>query len=161
MELLPAVRRYLLSSNTVVSLVSDRVWKWDEDGSVEGTGQRAIVLNQGPGWAGPDPVQSSEFPTLQVDAIADHDRGPGGEIDTRNGEDKAMGLIRAVIPLFRYPAMRGEWIGAFGSHAGLLVISSQLWAHPRFIRGADAHPPNAGETVRCRIVFALNVAPHG
>ena len=132
---------------------------------IDGTGRAAVVLTRGPGWASPDQVQSTEYPRLFVDSLADPTRGPAGEIMVQDGEDRAFALAMTIRPWFRYPRLRGERMGSFGSRPGLLVISSQQWAEPRLIRASDYHTilerKQAGDVVAVRTEYALEVVHDG
>lgn len=154
-EVATAARRYLLGLADVASLVQQRVYKYALDVPVDGTGQAAVVVHPMPGWATPDPVQSSEFPRLAVDCHADPSRVPGtGEVAVADAEDKAFALARAIIPWFRYPRLWGEWMGGFGSRPGLYVVTTAQWAEPRIVEG---HPGNVGDIRIVRAEFALQV----
>ena len=125
---------------------------------------RAIVINRGPGWAGAGPVNSQRFPRLLVDVTADPSRDATGAITVSDAEDRAFAAAGVVIPLFTFPALRGERIGAVGSNPGLYVISSQLWEAPRLITVADLHGSTVmnqaamGDTKAVRTEFALAIS---
>jgi hypothetical protein len=127
-EVEPAVRRRLLDDLTVRGYVADRVYKHKLDTHVQGTGQRAIVVRTDGGWAQPDEVQTSEFPMLYVDFWADRSRNTAGKATADDAVDNARAVYRAADRLLH--ARRGERWGAFGSHPGLMVVSSARFSEP-------------------------------
>jgi hypothetical protein len=158
MEMETAVRRYLLDHPLSAGAVGRRIYKRRLVETVEGTGLAAIVVDRGPGWATPDAVQSPEFPRLLLDVHADPSRAAGGEIAADDAIDKALGVHRAVKPMFVFPQLRGMRIGGFGSRLGLLVVRCQRYTEPRLL---TPHQAQQGDTVAVRCEYALELAHDG
>jgi len=124
-EVETAVRRMLLADPTVNGYVAGKGYKHRLDDTVEGTGGMAFVVRRTGGWAKPDTVKSAEYPLVEVQCWADHDRTADGGIATANAEEKAWALFRAVDRLMH--GVRGvEW-GRVGDTRGLQVIGSSRW----------------------------------
>jgi len=163
-EVETAARRYLLAQSAVAAYVGTKVFKFKLEELINGSGGAAIVLNRVSSWAGSNPVNSSRFPILAVDVTTDSSRDDLGEITTVDATDKAYAATGVVIPLFTYPSLRGQWIGAVGSNPGLYVISSAMWREPRLIGVGDMHGSTVlneaqiGDTKTVRTEFALQVA---
>ncbi|MFE2751565.1 hypothetical protein ACFXGA_06130 [Actinosynnema sp. NPDC059335] len=128
MEVEPAVRRHLLNDQAVRGYVGDRVYKQHLDEHVQGAGKRAIVLRVDGGWSQPDTVQTSEFPLLYIDFWADRSRDSTGRAVADDAMDNARAVYRVTDPLLH--ARRGERWGSFGTHRGLMVVSSARWSEP-------------------------------
>jgi hypothetical protein len=162
MEIESSIRRYVLGL-PVVAAVGQKVFKFRLEELIDGTGSSAIVINRGAGWASPDPVKSTEFPRLIIDAVSDPTRDDTGAITTSDAADKAFAVARQIIPWFTFPNLRGEYIGAVGSNPGLYVVSSQQWAEPRLISLGDLHGTAVlneqamGDTLTVRTEFALQI----
>ncbi len=99
MEIETALRKYLLSKSPVTGYVGQKVFKFELQEPVAGTGGRAIVVRRVGSWATPDPVMTAEFPLVQVECWADPDRDGDGNVLVSNAVDKALAVQRVVDPL--------------------------------------------------------------
>lgn len=167
MELETAVRRMLLQDDTVAGYVGSKVFKHALETIVDRTGGRAVVVKRAGGWAIPQPVNTQEYPLLQIECWADCDRDENGDVTTRNAIDKAFALYRAIDPLVH--AKRGVTWGAGGSSDGLCVVSAQRWSEPVPVESKDGHStavsgngmndlPPQGESAVVWVRYALVVA---
>lgn len=158
-EVETAFRRLFLDDATIRGYVRDGVYRYRLEERIQGTGGRALVLRPGSAWAAADPVKTSEFPTLEVEAYADPDRDAAGNMTAANAEAKAKALSRAVTNAMANLRIRGTWVGGIGSQRGLYVISCRPWRLPLTISASDEHgpagPESLGETVKVRSVFAI------
>lgn len=162
MEVEAAARRYLLSDATVTGYVGHRVFR-DKLLEPLQPGQMAVVIWRDGGWGAPDPGNTQEYPFLIIDCYADPDRDERGLFTTSNAGTKALGLYRAVDPLFQGPrAPKSDLVGAFGSNPGLLVLSSQRWSEPFKRSAGDLHPGQSereglgdAEVVRTRYAWQV------
>lgn len=157
MEVTSAARRELLAIAEVRGHVGQSVFKWRLDESISGTSGKAIVVSEQAAWATPPERGSSEYPTLWVDCYADPDRNAGGTVATANAEDKALALARVVKR--HWHGIRGVFWGAVGSDRGLQVVSCEFVSR-RVIEAGGQHEDREvmGDTVMCRLVFALHVS---
>ena len=128
MELIPAARRHLNDMEVVAGFVQDRVWKDRLEDLLDGTGQRAIVVKRGGGWAMPQPRNTQEYPLLQIQFWADHQRNDDQTIRVEDGLSSAMAMYRAVDPLLH--GVRDQWWGATSSTTGMWVIGCQRYSEP-------------------------------
>ena len=153
MELETAARRQLLGVPAVTGYVQQKVFKYRLEEMIDSTGGRAVVVRRSGQWSTPDPVQTSEYPVLTVDCYADPTRTPEGEIDQLDAEDKAFAVFRTIDPVFH--ARRNERWGAFGSAAGLLVVSSARWREPSLV-GDQPGEDELGDVVIVRAQYAVH-----
>lgn len=144
MEVETAFRRHLLGDATVQGYVAGKVSKWRLDAPVDQTGGRAIVVERNNGWATPDPVRSMEYPILRVKMYADVDRDDLGAPARANAEEKAWAVYRAVDPAMSNLVLRGTRVGAFGSDAGLMVVSCARRSEPMLVTMKDQHGQMSG-----------------
>lgn len=128
MELIPAARRHLMQMAVVTGFVQDRVWKDRLEDLLDRTGQRAIVVKRGGGWAMAQPRNTQEYPLLQMEFWADHQRHEDGTIANEDGLTSAMAMYRAVDPLLH--GVRDQWWGTTDSSPGLWVIGCQRYGEP-------------------------------
>ena len=157
MQLLTAARKRLLSDPTIDGYVAKKVWKLRLEQQLDGTGGLAVVVSQNGGWVTPDTVQTTKYPLLRIDAVADNSRLPSGEIATLDAVDKAGALQQVIDKLIH--GKRGEiWGGA----NGLLIVSVARWREPVLYTHDDAHggnravgDKNLGDCVYWRTEYAL------
>lgn len=128
MELVTAARKRLLSLPGVTGYVGDKVWKHRREDDIVGTAGRAVVVKDGGGWSRPDPVQSSEYPLLTLECLADADRDGDGNPVGATALEKARALYRVIDPQLH--GARHQWWGTSATNPGLLVISCARYAEP-------------------------------
>lgn len=95
MEIVAAARLHLMNQGPVKNVVAKRIWKYEPEESLEGTGQAALVLNVRGGWAKPG-RNSQEYPMLVVECAADHARNAKGEVIEDNAVERCYQLAREV-----------------------------------------------------------------
>lgn len=126
MEIETAFRKWLLTLPSLTSLVGDRIWKFDEEHELEGTGHVAIVLRRNGQWAGPQ-HSSVEFPLLVVDVHADNTRSAGGPETQHDKEERAYGVHRAIDRVMHWKDLEPRWLP---DTAGLYVLGCQRGSLP-------------------------------
>jgi hypothetical protein len=139
-EIEPAARKRLLDDVTVRGYVGpDGVYKHQLLEHVDQQGTRKIVVRRSGGWAGPDRIQSSEYPVLAVDCWADCSRTAGPNSPKRNFDciENAWALFRAVDPLLH--RIRNQWWGAYASNPGLRVFESVRSREPIAVTKDESH----------------------
>lgn len=126
MEVETATRKVLIADPTVNGYVSGKVYKYRLEVPVDGTGGLAIVVRRNGGWTNPDPINTAEFPLVEMLLYCDSVRDTAGEITTRDGEEGAWALFRAVDR--RLHAVRDEW---WPDQDGLKVVTCARYGEPR------------------------------
>lgn len=158
MEVETALRKYLMGLNPVAGYVADRVYKHRLLDKVDGTGDRAIVIKRTGSWTRPDSVKTAEFPLVQIQFWADHDRDETGGIKVANAEDKAWAVFRVTDPFLH--AKRGVRWGETTDNPGLMVVTCQRWHEPRLDEPHGRLKDQMGDSVYVGVEYALQVL-HG
>jgi len=128
MELETAARKHPLDQTRVQNLVSGRVYKFELEEPVEGTGKASIVLYRKEAWAKPG-KNSQEYPILVVDCYADHSRDPDGGQTKDDRNDRAFQLYREVDRvLHQKDRFSRQW--PVGDEDGLLVLGCFRGSEP-------------------------------
>ena len=108
-DILVACQRYLASkANLTALLVSDAVfdtWIFRETPQVqvEGSGQCALVLSIGQGWANPSRFHTTRVPFLEIEIHADPDRDVALNVAIRNAEEKGLAIDRVLDSYLHVP----------------------------------------------------------
>ncbi len=96
MEIETAVRKHLLNFPSVTNLVQKRVYKFELQEELEGTGRGALVVRRSGQWASPG-RNSQEYPLLVVDCYSDNSRPDEQGLELLHDRDeRAMQLYREV-----------------------------------------------------------------
>lgn len=161
MEIEPAARRLLLNHPAVRGYVQDAIYTHALKTHVDQTGKRALVVRSSGGWAQPERVHTDEFPVLYVDCWADCTRDAAGKRRADDAISNAKALYRVVNPLLH--ARRGQRWGAYGAHAGLMVVSCVRWSEPvvqtrDMSQGGMAYGVTLGDTAVVTASYALDLA---
>lgn len=146
MEIEAAARRFLLQQQAVTGYVQNRVWRHTRQETLDGTGQRAIVVRRNTGWAQREQRNTQEFPLLVVEYWADHTRDDTGAIMKTDALDNAFALYRVVDPL-----LHGKRNVKWGD---LTIVSSQCWAEPFSETAERSHGKRAAEIGDLAVVSA-------
>lgn len=128
MEVIPAVRRHLMTADPVAGYVQARVYKRKLYEHVNGLGTRAIVVRHDGGWRAPDDINTARYPIVAVDCWADCSRGEDKEILQDDALDNAWAVYNVVDPVLA--RKRNVFWGAFGVNPGLYVVESSPWQEP-------------------------------
>lgn len=155
MELETAVRKLLLASDAVTGYVGTKVHKFRLDGVLDGTGGRAVVVRRVGGWARPQQVNTGEYPLLEVQCWADHDRDETGGIAEATAEEKAWALWRVVDPLLH--GCTGAVWGEEDDRAGLEVLTCSRWAEGVVLSASqmDGRQRSSEEAVFVSVQYAV------
>jgi len=94
-EIETAARLRLLQMPNVTNLVGNRIWKWEPEEALEGTGHGAIILRRSGQWTKPGP-NSQEYPLLVIEAASDYSRGPDGQAVANDAETRVYAILREV-----------------------------------------------------------------
>lgn len=135
MELETAVRKLLLASDAVTGYVGAKVYKFRLDAALT-DGGRAVVVRRVGGWARPQPINTGEYPLLEVQCWADHDRDTAGGMAAANAEEKAWALLRVVDPLL-HGVVGAVW-GGEDDRAGLEILSCSRYAEGVVLTASQA-----------------------
>jgi len=156
MELETAVRKVLLGDATVTGYVGAKVHKHRLDGVLDRTGGRAVVVRRVGGWNRPNDITTQEFPLLEVQCWADHDRDANGDLATANAEEKAWALARAIDPLLH--GKRGVTWGEEDDRPGLPVDGCSRWAEGVVLSASQAagRARTSEEAVYVSVQYAVN-----
>ena len=151
MEMVTAARKQLLLKPSVTTLVGQRIWKWGEEGSLEGTGHAAIVLRNGGQWSKPG-KNSQEYPILTVECCADMSRDADGEPSKDDAEDRAMAVFREVDRhLHQVSRYHRFWPETAVNHSEGLYVAGCF-------RGSEPTAPTTKYGVKViRVTYDLNV----
>lgn len=95
MEVVAAARLHLLEQGSIKNLVQKRVWKFEPENSLEGTGQAALILNVRGGWSKPG-MNSQEYPMLVVECASDHSRNAEKQVIEENASERCYQIAREV-----------------------------------------------------------------
>lgn len=162
MEVEPAYRRHLLDIPDVRGIVGPAgVHKGKLYEKVDGTGGRAIVVRADVGgWAVPNQINTQEFPILVFDFWADATRDDHGNKAADDAADNARAVYRVVDK--RIHGKRGLWVGGFGQHPGLYVVTSDRFQEPEVATapGTKTWAPynmDLGESAVVSVQYALTV----
>ena len=99
-----------------------KVWKYRLEDPVDGSGGRAIVVKRVGGWAGPNAVNTQEFPKIRLELWSDHSRDLDGDVAAYDGLTSAFAMFRAVDPLLH--GVRDVRWGA------VFVVGCSRWSEP-------------------------------
>lgn len=149
MEVETGLRKFLLTQQAVTGYVQQRVFKHSLMEPVSGTGHRAVVVRRVGTWQTPHPINTAEFPIVQVECWADADRDLDGNVSIGNAADKALAVQRVIDPLLH--AKRDVRWG------GLVVVSSARFTESIITTQDDFPALRLGDAAYAATRYALCV----
>lgn len=129
MELETAARKRALQSDAIKNLVVDRVFKFQLEQPLEGTGKLAIVCNRRGNWTSPT-KGSQEYPILVWECYADWSRDSEGNASKDDAADRAMQLYREVDRFFHQVDREHRYWPDDDPEGGLYIIGCFRGSEP-------------------------------
>lgn len=151
MEIEAALRRYLLSDDTMAGYCGRKIYTYEiSDDELNGSGGVAIAIRRVGGWTAPQLLNTQEYPLVNIQCWADLAcRG----CTPLSAQTAAWALYRALDPL-----IHGQGDVTWGGDSGLYVIRASRNAEPILFERRAGTPDQGGIIRNASTFVSVNYA---